>query len=209
MRAKLAVVVTVLVAAYVVVAAQQTPFVGRWNLTGTGSDNHLIHFLEVKQVGDHLEGMFLNRTAHAQPIPIIKVENGELTWQFGPGDTLPKPACGPVYHAKIENGKLIGHHETPGDPCPSARGGRAGEGAAASAPATTPAAPPAPPRAAPAPRTVNWVGVRQPAWPPSNANGNHTYGPPIVLFDGKSLDAFGVQNVNSPMKWSVADGAMF
>jgi len=83
MRAKLAIVVTVLAAAYVVAAAQQNPFVGRWNLTGTGSDNHLIYFLEVKQVGDHLEGMFLNRTAHAQPIPIIKVENGELTWHSG------------------------------------------------------------------------------------------------------------------------------
>ena len=41
-------------AAYVVTAAQQNPFVGRWNLTGTGADNHLIYFLEVKQVGDHL-----------------------------------------------------------------------------------------------------------------------------------------------------------
>src|SRR3982751_5419444 len=122
MRAKLAVVVTVFAAAYVVAAAQQNPFVGRWNLTGTGSDNHLIYFLEVKQVGDHLEGMFLDRVAHAQPIPIIKVETG----------------------------KLSGHHETPGDPCPSPRGGRAGEGAAAAAPAPTPAAPP---RAAPAPRT--------------------------------------------------------
>ena len=57
MRDKLAVVVTVLAAAYIVAAAQQNPFVGRWNLTGTGSDNHLIYFLEVKQVGDHLEGM--------------------------------------------------------------------------------------------------------------------------------------------------------
>src|SRR6476619_5283031 len=145
MRATLAVIVTVLAATYVAAAAQQNPFVGRWNITGTGSDNHLIYFLEVKQVGDHLEGMFLDRVAHAQPIPMIKVENGELTWQFGPGDTLPKPACGPVYHAKIEKDKLIGHHETPGAPCPSARGGRAGEGAAAAAPANTPAAPPAPP----------------------------------------------------------------
>ena len=55
MRAKLAVVVTVLAMAYIVAAAQQNPFVGRWNLTGTGYDNHLIYFLEVKQVGDHLE----------------------------------------------------------------------------------------------------------------------------------------------------------
>ena len=33
----------------------------------------------------------------------------------------------------------------------------------------------------PAPREINWVGVRQPVWPPSNANGRHTYGTPVVL----------------------------
>jgi len=214
MRAKVAVIVTGVAAAYVVAAAQQNPFVGRWNLTGTGSDNHLIYFLEVKQVGDHLEGMFLDRVAHAQPIPVIKVENGELTWQFGPGDTLPKPACGPVYHAKIDNGKLIGHHETPGDPCPSARGGRAGEGAAAAAPASNPAAPPAPPRAAPAPRTINWVGVRQPVWPPSNANGNHTYGKPVVIVGpgvGKETwSGLTAETWQSPCedRWTIADGVL-
>jgi len=180
-------------------SAQQNPFVGRWNITGTGTDKNLIYFLEVKQVGDHLEGMFLDRVAHAQPVPMIKVENGELIWQFGPGDSLPKPACGPVYHAKIEGGKLVGHHETPGDPCPSARAGGAGaargaaaragaeaRGAAATPPSGPPPSAPAPPtppapKAAPTPRTINWVGVRQPTWPPSNANGNHTYGKPVVI----------------------------
>src|SRR5258705_13540684 len=95
--------VSALVAAMVGLSAQaQNPYVGRWNITGTGSDSHLIYFLEVTQAGDHLEGKFLDRSAHAQPLPMIKVENGELTWQFGPGDSLPKPACGPVYHGKIE-----------------------------------------------------------------------------------------------------------
>jgi hypothetical protein len=170
------------VASAIAMAQQQSPYVGRWNLTGTGADKNLIYFLEVKQIGDHLEGKFLNRSAHAQPVPTIKVENGELIWQFGPGDFLPKPSCGPVYHAKIEGGKLVGHHELPGDPCPSNRGGgagRAGAGANAAAPAAT--APPAPPKAPPTPRTINWVGVRQPAWPPSNANATHTYGKPIVI----------------------------
>jgi hypothetical protein len=165
--------------------AQQNPYIGRWNITGTGADSKLIYFLEVKQVGDHLEGLFLDRTAHATPVSWIKVVNGELQWQYGGGaETLPKPACGPLYHAKLENGKLVGHHETPGDPCPApqraarAGGEGGGEGRAAAAP---PAAPPAAPKAPPAPRTINWVGVRQPTWPPSNANGNHTYGKPIVI----------------------------
>ena len=37
-------------------------------------------------------------------------------------------------------------------------------------------------------RTINFVGVRPPKWPASNANAKHTYGKPVELFDGKSAD---------------------
>src|SRR5262249_47516014 len=98
---------TSLFAAAMVTAAatqQQNPYVGRWNITGTGPDTKLIYFLEVKQAGDHLEGLFLDRTAHATPVSWIKVVDGELQWQYGGGaETLPKPACGPLYHAKLDN----------------------------------------------------------------------------------------------------------
>ena len=57
-------------------------------------------------------------------------------------------------------------------------------------------------------RTVTWVGVHPPAWPAANANGTHTYGAPIELFDGTSLDAWGVQNASKPIGWSVVDGTM-
>ncbi len=50
--------------------------------------------------------------------------------------------------------------------------------------------------------------MRPPTWPDVNANGRHTYGEPVVLFDGRSLDAWGVQNAGRPMGWVVADGAM-
>ena len=43
-------------------------------------------------------------------------------------------------------------------------------------------------------RTINWVGVRPPKWPAANANAKHTYGKPVELFDGTSLDAFGPQS---------------
>ncbi len=56
--------------------------------------------------------------------------------------------------------------------------------------------------------TVTVTGLRPPRWEPANANGSHTFGTPIVLFDGKSLDAFGVQNKNQPMNWSIEDGVM-
>jgi hypothetical protein len=57
-------------------------------------------------------------------------------------------------------------------------------------------------------RTVTLSGRRPAPWPPSNANGNHTYGTAVVLFDGKSLDAFGVQQKDRPMNWSIEEGVM-
>lgn len=51
-------------------------------------------------------------------------------------------------------------------------------------------------------------GGKAPTWPPSNANGNHTYGKPVVLFDGKSLDGFGVQNPKVPMNWAIEEGVL-
>jgi 3-keto-disaccharide hydrolase len=57
-------------------------------------------------------------------------------------------------------------------------------------------------------RVVHWVGTRPPAWPPSNANGAHTYGAPVTLCDGTSLEAWGVQHADRPMNWSIEDGTM-
>jgi hypothetical protein len=55
---------------------------------------------------------------------------------------------------------------------------------------------------------IQWVGVRPPTWPPADANAKHTFGKPIELFDGKSLDAFDVQHKDRPSGWTVVDGAM-
>src|SRR4051794_41902056 len=105
------IVFSVLLAASAALSAQQSPFVGRWNITGTGPDSDKVYFLEVKQNGAELEGLFLDRSAHATPVSWIRGENGELAWQYGGGgETLPKPACGPTYRARLEKGKLIGHH---------------------------------------------------------------------------------------------------
>lgn len=56
--------------------------------------------------------------------------------------------------------------------------------------------------------TINWTGLRPPKWGQYNANSKHKFGTPVVLFDGKSLDAFGVQNTSKPLSWNVVDGAM-
>jgi hypothetical protein len=186
---------------------QQNPFLGRWNITGTFPDTEKIYFLEVKQNGAQLEGLFLNRSSHATPVAWIRVEGEELVWQYGPGETLPKPACGPIFRAKLVADQLIGSHTLPGEPCPSRGGGRGARAGAAPKKAA------APPKAAPRQTTIYWVGLRQPVWPASNANGNHTYGTPVVLVGPgvgtdvwTGLTAGNKQNPNCVDRWSVENG---
>jgi len=163
--------------------AQTNPFLGKWNMTGTGQDAGNVYWLEVKDDGGKLSGMFLNRSGNPVPLAVVKVENGELVFQGG----RPDAPSGPEYRARIESGKLVGHHSV------QVAGGRGRAG--------DPNAPPPPP---PTTRVVNWVGVRPPTWPPANANGQHAYGKPVVLFDGTSLDAFGGPSAN-PL-WTIENG---
>ncbi len=57
-------------------------------------------------------------------------------------------------------------------------------------------------------RTINFVGVRPPKWPPSNANAKHAYGKPVDLFDGKSWEAFDTQPGTYPITWAIEDGIL-
>ena len=57
-------------------------------------------------------------------------------------------------------------------------------------------------------RTINWVGVRPPKWPASNANAKHTYGKPVELFNGTSYDAFGPQSGDKITNWSIEAGVL-
>jgi hypothetical protein len=162
-------------------AQQPNPFLGSWNLTGTGPDASYVYWLEVKEDGGKLSGMFLNRTGNPNPLSVVRVENGELIFQGGRAEQ----PTGPEYRAKLDNGQLVGSHTLTTNARP----------ATADRPAT-PASQ----------RVVNWIGTRRPAFPARNANGRHTYGTPVVLADGKSTDAFGVQIANRPMGWSIVDG---
>jgi hypothetical protein len=159
---------------------QPNPYIGAWTLRSADATGS-VYWLEVKEQNGQLTGMFLNGGGHALPLESVKVENGELRFFRG------TPPAQTEYRARIENGKLVVHTII----APGRRG-----------------ADPAQPPAAPTPRTVNWIGVKPPVWPASNANGKHTYGTPVVLFDGKTIDAFGGQNPNAPLNWSVVDGVM-
>ena len=152
-----------------------TPFLGKWNMTGTGEHTAVVYWLEVTQEGGALKGRFLNRSASPFDLPSIKIENGELVFSIAPREGQPSP---PVWRARIAEGRLVGTTTiTRRDP-------------------------------ARAPQVINWVGIRPPSWPPANANASHTYGPPVQLFDGKTMDEWGVQHKQNPVNWSIADGVM-
>ena len=115
----------------------------------------------MKDDGGKLSGLFLNRSGHPLPLAVVKIENGELVFQ---GGTAERPT-GPEYRAKIENGKLVGHH--------TVRVG--GRGAAGQPPPTA------------TERVVNWVGVRPPVWPRANASAPQRFERPIVLYDAAHM----------------------
>ncbi len=161
------------------VSAQPNPFLGTWNMTGTGDDSGFVYWLKVEQGADGLTGRFLNRAGSPGSLGVVKVEGGELIFQSGRADNL----TGPEYRARLEGERLVGRHTL-------RSGGRGGN------PVTE--------------RVVNWVGVRTPAWPVVDANAEHKYGTPVVLFDASttSMDAWGVQHAARPMNWSVENGMM-
>jgi len=131
----------------------------------------------------------------------VKEENGQLTGRFlnrsGSPVTLglvkvengelvfqagrPDRLTGPEFRARLEGDRIVGHHTL-------RTGGRGGT------PVTE--------------RVVNWAGTRRPAFPPSDANAAHKFGAPVVLFDGKTMDAFGVQHADRPLNWAVTDGLL-
>jgi hypothetical protein len=122
------------------------------------------------------------------PLVSIKVEGDELIFRASAA------ARDPEFHAKIEAGKLVGHHSV-------TQGGGRNRGAAVD--------PNAPPPAPPAQRVVNWVGVRPPKWPAADANAKHSYGTPVVLPDAQgTVDTWDVQSPGRPMNWSVTDGIL-
>lgn len=149
-------------------SAQQNPYLGRWNLTGTGESSNYVYWLEVKDEGGQLTGMFLNRGGSPVKLATVKVDNGELVFAGAPGRN---GAAAPEYHAKLQGDKLVGSVQLPN-------------------------------------RKVEFVGVRPPKWPAADANAPHKFGKPVELFDGKSMDAWDVQDKSKPMGWAVEDGVM-
>jgi hypothetical protein len=148
------------------VVAQHSPFLGRWNLTGTG-ENAGVYWLEIRDEGGKLTGMFLNRGGSPVKLATVKVDNGELFFQMAP----PQTGQAPEGRARPQGNTLIGTIKTTA-------------------------------------RTIEFTGARPPKWPSFDANASHKLGKPVDLFDGKSMDAWGVQDHTKPSGWTAIDGTM-
>jgi Domain of Unknown Function (DUF1080) len=55
---------------------------------------------------------------------------------------------------------------------------------------------------------VKVAGERPPTWGACDANGSQALGKPVALFDGKSLDAWGIQIKDRPIGWAIEEGVM-
>ena len=98
----------VLAGAVAIASAQENPFLGRWNVTGTGANSANVYWLEIKDDGGQLTGMFLNRGGSPVKLASVKVENGELVFQTTP------PANGSATEgrARAQGGQLAGTIKT-------------------------------------------------------------------------------------------------
>jgi hypothetical protein len=154
-------------AAVITARADDKAFLGRWNLTGTGADSNAVYWLELKDEGGQLSGMFLNRGGSPVKLASVKVEGDELVFTTA----APEGRTGQTFRAKRKGDGLEGSTTTDN-------------------------------------RTIAFTGARPPKWPAANADGKHTYGTPVELFDGKTLDTWNLQIANRPSGWSIVDGAM-
>jgi len=90
--------------------AQTNPFLGKWDITATTPTDRYPLWLEVKEEGGQVTGMFQARTSAVFKLPEIAIEGQELVFSSGaPRSEAGKPAPPkPIYRAKVEGGRLVG-----------------------------------------------------------------------------------------------------
>lgn len=180
MRTALAACLIALALVVPATSAQQNPFLGSWNMTGTGDDGNFVYWLKVEQGPDGLTGRFLNRTSSPVNLGVVKVEAGELVFQMGRPDRL----TGPEFRARMEGDRLIGQHVL-------RQGGRGGN--------------PVTERTVHwvGVRTPTW-----PATDANAAHTYGAPVALFDTTTNPTMDAWGVQHATRPMNWSVVDGVM-
>jgi hypothetical protein len=71
------------VAAVTTTGADNRAFLGRWNLTGTGTDSNAVFWLEITEENGQLSGMFLNRGGSPVKLASIEVKGDEPEGRTG------------------------------------------------------------------------------------------------------------------------------
>ena len=90
--------------------AQNSAFLGKWDITGTGKNTDSVYWLEVKKEGDTLVGYFLNRGGSVFKLAAISTENGELVFEVGGSGGRKQ-----THRAKVVGGKLLGEVVSSGE----------------------------------------------------------------------------------------------
>lgn len=86
-------------------AAQDKPFLGKWDITATTPKGTYPLWLEVTSENGQLAGEFQDRTGSVRKIPEIALEGKELVFSMG----APKSgAFKPVHRAHVEGARLVG-----------------------------------------------------------------------------------------------------
>ncbi len=88
----------------IITRAQENPFLGKWDITGTAPNNNYIFWLEVKNEDGKLAGYFLNRSGSVLKLPEIAIEDGVLVFAPASQPGAPKQ----VHRAKVEDERLLG-----------------------------------------------------------------------------------------------------
>lgn len=86
------------------VNAQENPFLGKWDIAGTGQYSDYVYWLEVKMEDGKPAGSFLNLSGSVLKLPEIAIENNELVFSPAPRPGGQKQ----VFRAKVEEGRLLG-----------------------------------------------------------------------------------------------------
>ena len=178
--------VALIVAAAVLptVAQQQNPFLGAWNLTGTGQDSANVYWLEIKDTGGTLSGDVPE--SHGQPRS-ARGRARSRTANWCSRAESPDAPTGPEYRAKIrERQAHRPAHATSGGDAPPQTGRR---------------------RRRRPQRVVNWIGAR-----PADVarRRTRTASTPTARRSRSSTARRStrstVQNPNRPLGWTVVDG---
>jgi hypothetical protein len=103
-RARAVVALVVGVVSLIPVAADSTPFLGRWNLTSVDREPAYVYWLEVTEENGALAGQLLNRGGSPVPLQAISVEGDELIFRAGGNDKRPSPE----FRARMKGDELAG-----------------------------------------------------------------------------------------------------